>query len=61
MRELQAAFERRGVRCYFRSGDENKETAREQRRQYRQQELHSARKQVLGEQVAGTQIGFKFD
>lgn len=56
MRELQIAFESRGVRCYFRPSDEDKTTARRQRRLYRQQELQRARAHV-----AGAQIGFAFD
>ena len=56
MRELQSAFESRGVRCYFRSSDEDKMTAREERRLHRQQELQHAR-----EHVAGAQIGFAFE
>lgn len=56
MRELQAAFERRGVRCFIRTGDEDKTTARRERRQYRQQELHLAREQIMGQQ-----LGLAFD
>lgn len=56
MRELQSAFESRGVRCYIRPSDEDKTAARERRRHYRRRELQQAR-----EHVTGAQIGFAFE
>lgn len=52
MIELQQAFERRGVRCYYRSAAEDKQAARLERRALRQQETHAAREDLPGAQMS---------
>lgn len=52
MQQVQLAFERLGVRCYFRSRTEDRQAARQERQSLRRQETHDARVDLIEPQMS---------